>query len=453
MSKRLPLGVMAVAALALGVSGGAWASASTHNGAPGAAHSSSSTSTHNTNKNASATGPDPADARGPVGDPPAPTFKLGGGGTLTIQGFVGFDAFVQDQPYAIGNGSTAQFPIPVSSTQLNATGRITGADVRDTRMQFIFSHPLANGWDAGGFMSFDWYGGFNGDGIVSGQQPNPRLRLAFVSLKKGANSFKFGQIPSLEETEFPYSLAHMIFPLGFFMSAGGWRYPGVGAYHVMSMGNGSHLSLSGQILEGNFPNGVQSTTNWETGGNAGFQPQYEGRVDWTGKTMGGTPYSLFIIGNYQKVHITGAFGLPLGYTPPENSFTSYNIIVGGSFNPGKFRLRGEIFTDKAQANELYDFIQVGDIKNHGGWIQAGYQLPAHWNVYAGYYYASPNSTDVQTWGGHYLKGQATSVSLNYDVGTFATGLEWIHNIQRYVNGGAESTIVANQINLAVVYRF
>lgn len=216
------------------------------------------------------------------------------------------------------------------------------------------------------------------------------------------------------------------------------------------MQGGTTLTVSGQLLEGNYA-GPGSTTNYETGNNAGFRPQYEGKVEWSGKTAGGSSYSFFVVGNYQKMNVTNVFGQP---TPPqlENSYTSYNIILGASYAPGPFSISGELFSDKGQANELYDFIQVGDIKDHGGWVQAGYKLPDHWGVYAGYFYASPNSGDVAAWGGHYLKGQATSLSLDYDVGAFAWGVEWVHNIQQYLNG-TESTIVANQLNLAAVYRF
>lgn len=464
MKKTVPFGVVAVAALALGLAAGAGAtttaSTSTHAAAKdGASHASATTksnhdasSTSQTNYVMAAAGPDPVNARGGMTDPPPPTFQLGHSDTLTLHGFVSAVGFMQDQPYAIGNGTDGTWPIPVSGTQLNANGRITGGDARDTRAQFIFAHHMESGWTAGGFFSFDFYGGFNGAGIVSGQQPNPRLRLAFVSLAKDNTTWKFGQIPSLLEVMFPHSLTHMIFPLGFFWADGGWRYPGVGIVQKHPLQGGSSLTFAGQLLEGNYA-GPGSTTNYETGNNAGFRPQYEAKVDWSGKTAGGSSYSLFAVGNYQKNNVSAVFGAPTTVTPPETSYTSYMIIVGGHYGVGKFSLNGDVFTGKGEANELYNFVQVGDIKSHGGWVQAGYQLPDHWGVYAGYYLSDPNETDVATWGGHYLKGQATSVSLLYDVGAFAYGVEWMHNIQRYLNAGTQSTIVGNQLSVAAVFRF
>lgn len=381
------------------------------------------------------------------------SIKVGGGGSLTINGFLSVVGFAQDQPYAPANGVFGTFPAAVSPTQPNAKNAqtITGGDVRNTRVWMTFSHPLANGWMAGGFVSGDLEGGFNGSGIVSGQQENPRLRQMFITLSKGATSFKIGEALSLVGVQFPYSLAHMPEPNGFFWANGVWWYPGVGVTQTYHKGS-STWSITGQIQQGNYA-GPGSTTNYETAGNTGFRPQWEARVIYGSKTAGGTPWKAFVVGQYEQINLSGPFGIPASGNPPENSYASYIVEAGGAYAPGKFVVKGNVQYGQGMANNLFDFIQSGAIKFHGGWVQAGYHFRPHWGIYAGYYYNDPTTSDVRAWGGHYLTGKATTVTLADDLGTYGVALEWMHNIQDYTNANVESTIVANQLTLSAIYRF
>lgn len=385
--------------------------------------------------------------------PPDPNFsvKVGGGGTLTINGFLNIVGFWQDQPYNAGNGVFGTWPAPVSPTHPNATSSrsITGGDVRNTRVMISFSHPLPNGWTAGGFVSSDFEGGFAGTGIVSGEQPIPRLRQMYITLSKGDTLVKIGQQLSLLGVQFPYSLAHLAEPNGFFWANGVFWFPGVSVTQKYPMGN-SNLSVSGAVLEGTFAGNV---TNFETPGNTAFRPKWEGRIMYSSKTDG-TPWSVFFVGHYEQINLQPPYGLPpvLPHAP-ESSYSSYMVEAGASVSPGKFVIKGNLIYGQGMANDLFDFIQPGAIKFHGGWVQAGYHFWPHWGIYAGYYYNQPNASDVVAWEGNYLTGKATTVTLADDMGTFGWALEWMHNIQGYTHAGVESTIVGNQVTLSAIYRF
>lgn len=379
--------------------------------------------------------------------------RVGGGGSLTINGFLNVVGFAQDQPYAVANGVFGTFPAAVSPTAPNAKNAqtITGGDVRNTRVMVSFSHPLADGWMAGGFVSSDFEGGFNGAGIVSGQQQIMRLRQMFITLSKGATTFKIGEALTLVGVQFPYSLAHLAEPNGFFWASGVWWYPGVAVTRNYRKGS-STWSVTGQVQQGNSA-GPGSTTNYETAGNTGFRPQWEARVIYGSKTAGGTPWSAFVVGQYERIDLGGPFGIPAAGNPPAYSYASYIVEAGGSYAPGKFVVKGNITYGQGMANNLFDFIQSGAIKFHGGWVQAGYHFRPHWGIYAGYYYNNPTASDVRAWGGHYLTGKAFTTTLAYDLGTYGVALEWMHNIQDYTNAGVDSTIIANQVTLSAIYRF
>ncbi len=379
--------------------------------------------------------------------------RIGGGGSLTVNGFLSVVGFAQDQPYAPANGVFGTFPAAVSPTEPNAKSAqtITGGDVRNTRVMVSFSHPLADGWMAGGFVSSDFEGGFNGSGIVSGQQQNPRLRQMFITLSKGDTAIKIGQALSLVGVQFPYSLAHMPEPNGFFWANGVWWYPGVAVTRNYHTGSAT-WSVTGQIQQGSY-GGPGATTNYETAGNTGFRPQWEARLIYRSKTAGGASWSAFVVGQYERINLGGPFGIFPAGNPPERSYASYIVEAGGAYAPGKFVVKGNVQYGQGMANNLFDFIQSGAIKFHGGWVQAGYHFRPHWGIYAGYYYNDPTASDVRAWGGHYLTGKAFTTTLAYDLGTYGVALEWMHNIQDYTNAGVDSTIIANQLTLSAIYRF
>src|SRR5437773_6315404 len=103
------------------------------------------------------------------------TVQLGGTGSLTFKGFFSATAFAQDQNFAFGNGQNAAYPV---GAECDVDCWFGGADIRNTRLTMVFDGPKVVGdWKVAATLEMDFFGGFNGTGAFSDQQPNPRLRL------------------------------------------------------------------------------------------------------------------------------------------------------------------------------------------------------------------------------------------------------------------------------------
>ncbi|HEU5249125.1 MAG TPA: hypothetical protein VFW15_03995, partial [Thermoanaerobaculia bacterium] len=109
-----------------------------------------------------------------VGSVRAQTVEPGG---LTIRGFLSGSVFLQDQNFAFGNGQNAEWP---AGPEFTRDEWFSGGDARNTRLTLAFDGPkVAKGpWKLGGQLEMDFFGGFNGTGAFSDEQPIPRLRLA-----------------------------------------------------------------------------------------------------------------------------------------------------------------------------------------------------------------------------------------------------------------------------------
>src|ERR1700682_4528569 len=106
--------------------------------------------------------------------------------SLTFKGLISATMFAQDQNFGFGNGQNAEYPIPGETQKDRWFG---GGDVRNTRLTMVFDGPkVAGDWKAGATLEMDFFGGFNGTGAFSGQQPNPRLRYAFVDFTNGSTT-------------------------------------------------------------------------------------------------------------------------------------------------------------------------------------------------------------------------------------------------------------------------
>src|SRR5262249_19500734 len=139
------------------------------------------------------------------------TLNIGGAGSLTIKGFFSATAFAQDQPFSFGNGQNAEYPNP---PECHVDCWFGGGDIRNTRLTLVFNGPVVLGdWKVNGTLEMDFFGGNNGSGAFSGQQPLPRLRLGFIDFTNGTTTIRMGQqwAPLFGNTG--VSLAHIAFPL------------------------------------------------------------------------------------------------------------------------------------------------------------------------------------------------------------------------------------------------
>ena len=159
--------------------------------------------------------------------PPKESFSSAPGVSVALHGFISASAFNQSKNFSFGNGQNAEYPIP-RTTAAPSSGSLSGVDVRNTRFWLDFKGAkFTDSWSGGGRIEMDFFGGFNGTGPYSQQQPTPRLRQAYMDLTNASTgtTFRIGQMWDLifPLEYLPQSLSHIAFPLGYGTGVIGWR--------------------------------------------------------------------------------------------------------------------------------------------------------------------------------------------------------------------------------------
>ncbi len=390
--------------------------------------------------------PGTSQANAPVGG------TAGNDPTISFHGFIDSSFFWQDQNFSFGNGQNAEIPLPNTGSKDN----LSGGDVRNTRFWIDFAGPtLSNGWTAGGHIEADFFGGFNGTTAFSGQQPNPRLRQAFISLKNATGgTLTIGQQWDLlfPIDNFTESFTHIAFPLGLGDGMIGWRYPGVTWFQNLGQPapGTPQWRLDLGVFEGNW-SGPGSTINFQTAGNVNFQPQIEARLHVQDKD-----WLAYIVGHYSREDLSGVGGN--APTPIASSITSYAIEAGLGLHPGPWVLHAGVYTGKGLGQVFGALVQFGDIKEVGGYAQGGYKFNPNWGLYATYATDRPNAGDVITWlkngSSGLLRGQQMALDLLYTNGPYGLGFEYLHAITRSTTTGLDrTTTVGNQLSVSAIYHF
>ena len=400
--------------------------------------------------------PAPAAQAQNVAAAPAPaalTFTSAPGVSVALHGFISATAFDQSKSFTYGNGQNAEYPVPGSN------GSLSGVDVRNTRFWLDFSGAkFAGDWTGGGRIEMDFFGGYNGTGAYSQQQPIPRLRQAYMDLSNAdtGSTIRIGQQWDLM---FPIdnvstSLSHIAFPLGFGTGMVGWRFPGVVWMQDLNHGSsGVKWRLDLGAFEGswNGPDGAVNNTNYLTAGNVGFRPQLEARLHVQDKD-----WLAYVVGHYSEVDLRGVSGTTA--TPVQNTVKSVGYEVGGQWKPGPWVFKGLVYTGKGLGEIFGDMSQFGDIKDTGGYVQAGYNFTPHWSANAFYSMSKPNTDDVIRWMGNgatgLLRNRQSALSLQYAAGAYELGVEWIYDkLDTTSNGVDRKTTSGNQLNVSALYHF
>ena len=379
-----------------------------------------------------------------------PTFSSAPGVSVSLDGFISATAFSQSRSFTFGNGQNAEFPVP------GAAGRLSGVDVRNTRFWLDFKGAkFTDNWSGGGHIEMDFFGGFNGNGPYSQQQPMPRLRQAYMELDNVStgSTVKLGQQWDLmfPLDNVPASLAHIAFPLGFSTGFVGWRFPGAVWMQDLNHGSaGAKWRLDLAAFEGSW-NGPGDNINYLTAGNAGFRPQVEARLhvqdkDWLG-------YASVL---YSKVDLRGVGGT--APTPVKSGVTSEGIQVGGNWHPGPWMFRANAYTGRGLGQIFGGLVQFGDIKETGGFLQAGYKFTPNWSANAFYGFSKSNTKDVIAWLGRgsvgRLKNRQTALNLQYSAGAYDIGIEWMYDtLDSTTTGLDRKRTSGNQVSLSALYHF
>jgi hypothetical protein len=385
----------------------------------------------------------------PAPAPEKPVFSSAPGVSVALHGFVSATAFSQNKDFTFGNGQNAEFPVPGSS------GTLSGMDVRNTRFWLDFSGAKFSGnWVGGGRIEMDFFGGYNGSGAYSEQQPYPRLRQAYMTLTNpvSGTTVKIGQQWDLmfPLDNLPGSPTHIAFPLGFGTAYVGWRFPGIVlSQDLGGASSGTKWRLDVGAFEGSW-SGPGNNVNYGTAGNAGFNPQLQARLH-----VNGGDWLAYVSGTYSKNNLSGVAGT--APTPIKNNVTSSGVQVGAGWHPGNWIFKVNAFSGSGMGQLFGNLVQFGDIKENGGFVSAGYKFTPSWTANAFYGYSKSNRQDVIDWTGHgaagRLKNRQSAVNLEYTAGSYGLGIEYVHDTLDTVNGMGTKSTGGNQINLSALYHF
>ena len=364
--------------------------------------------------------------------------------SLVFRGFISATAFAQDQNFEFGNGQNAEWPEPPETTVDRWFG---GADVRNTRLGLDFKGPkISTDWRVNATAEMDFFGGNNGTGAFAGQQPVPRLRLAFAEVTNGCTTIQVGQQWSPLWGNLPVSVAHLAFPLGW--NAGGligWRYPGIFVGQKITTDAALATDVQLAVMSGNW-NGPSSTTDLGTAGNAAW-PQVELRFNAGGKA-GDATWSTYLVGHVDGKDLSGP-----GASEPGDKLTGSAVEIGAKIQLGSLLFQGNAYSGHAIGQQFASINQFGRIQSDGGWVQIGYDFTPHWGIYGFFGMDDPKDSDVLAAFGDAarLKNVMYSGMLRWRSGPFSVGLEYLHS--RLTSGLDRVQTNGQQLALSGLFNF
>jgi len=383
----------------------------------------------------------------PKEEPKSPVFTTAKGISVALHGFVNANAFSQNRAFTFGNGSNAEYPV------VGNKGTLSGFDIRNTRFWLDFSGAQFNeSWSGGGRIEMDFFGGFNGTGGYSGQQPVPRLRQAYMDIANAdsGSRVRVGQQWDLmfPLDNVPTSITHVAFPLGFGAGFVGWRFPGVVWMQDLNHGgDGPQWRVDVGAFQGSW-NGPGSTVDSLTAGNVDFQPQLEARL----RVAGGN-WVAYAVGHYSKIDLRGVDGA--APTPIKSELDSTGFEVGGQWKPGAWTFKGLVYTGNGLGEIFGNLSQFGDISETGGFVQAGYNFTKNWSANVFYAIAKSDRDDVALWAptSGKLKSRQAALNLLYTSGPYQLGVEWMHDNLDTLGADATKKTSGNQVSVSAQYTF
>ena len=373
--------------------------------------------------------------------------KLGEGETLTISGFVNGTLFNNRGLFGFfGQGQNAEIAA-APANQPGVNQGIVDGDVRNTRLNFTFNAPPALGkWAPRATVEADFFGAFNGVPPYGDEQPQFRIRHAFVDLSNGRTTLRIGQFwAPFFNTDIPVSLSHIPFPVG--LGSGGvvgWRFPGVFLYHDLTSTSPLKLQIQVAALKGaGVAASGRDTTNVIGQGEASGVPQFETRLNLARK------FTNVSWSGYVVYHID--WKDPNGTGVPGSNITDWGVESGHSIAAGSFTLHGNFYYGKGLGTQFANIHQFQpQIRGWGAWAQAGYDFTSHWSVWADYGMDQPDYARFNTETGGTLLRQLShtgSALLRFRAGRYAAGLEYFRNVTRWNTGVAS----ADQYALSALY--
>src|SRR5205809_2477576 len=388
----------------------------------------------------------------PAQQPTGQVVRLGEGETLTIGGFINGTLFNDVGLFSsFGQGQNAEIAA-APANQPGVNRGIFDGDVRNTRLNFTFNaQPVLGKWAPRATIEADFFGAFNGLPPFGDEQPQFRVRHAFVDLSNGCTTLRIGQYwaPLFGETAafIPVSVTHIAFPVGLGASMIGWRFPGVFLFHDLTPAtNPLKLQLEVAALKGSGPtaagNARDSTNNIGIGEASGLPP-VEARVN-AARRFAKVSWNGFVTYHIDWKDVNGT-GLPC------STIANWGVETGQYIAISSFTLHGSFYYGKGLGSQFGMITQFQpQIRGWGAWAQAGYDFTPHWSVWADYGIDQPDYARFNRETAGTLGRQLThtgSALLRFRAGRYAAGLEYFRNVTRWSTGVTS----ADQYALSVLY--
>ena len=375
--------------------------------------------------------------------------KLGEGETLTISGFINATLFNDRGLFSsFGQGQNAEIAA-APANQPGVNQGIFDGDVRNTRLNFTFNAPPVLGkWAPRATIEADFFGAFNGVPPFGDEQPQFRVRHAYVDLSNGRTTLRIGQYwaPLFGETApfIPVSLTHIAFPVGLGSDMIGWRFPGVFVFHDLTATSPLKLQLEIAALKGSGVSAsARDTANVIGSGEASGAPQFETRLNAARRFANGS-WNGFVVYHLDWKDLNGT-GVP------GSNMTDWGVETGQYIAVSSFTLHGSFYYGKGLGSQFGMITQFQpQIRGWGAWAQAGYDFTSHWGVWADYGIDQPDYVRFRNETGGTLLRQLShtgSALLRFRAGRYAAGLEYFRSVVRWSTGITS----ADQYALSALY--
>jgi len=368
--------------------------------------------------------------------------------SITVHGIFSGSVFAQDADFGTGNGQKAEY------VTAERTRWVHGGDVRNMRLTLGLNGPeVKTGWRGNATFEMDFFGTFVGTGNFADEQPQPRLRLAYVELASARTTLRIGQDWSPSLGNIPVSTSHVGFPLGWGPGGFiGWRFTQIKLIRTLSRpGAATTKRVQLAVMNGSWTDEAGGADNTFSAGERAL-PQVEARFDY-----GSAKWAGYIVGHVDTKDIAGP------------DLTSRLVEVGFSTTRGDVSIAANGHYGKAMGHQFAQIVQFGDIKGWGAWAQLGYTLNPRWSLWGYYGTERPNKDDLTN-----LPAAAVTESngtttipvaarrfssalfvpmIRYKSGPYALGLEWLHNETQIGPDANNKFRSGNQVLFSARYDF
>ncbi|HKU40512.1 MAG TPA: hypothetical protein VJR89_20270 [Polyangiales bacterium] len=396
---------------------------------------------------------------------------------FTLKGQIAATMYVQDVPFASGNGNSTIF----SPFKLVADKWLLGGDIRQSRLTFTMRGPAVLGTAIPtGVVEFDLGGGNQittvpgaiasapvrdamGNVIGTAAVPVatssaqgdesllPRLRVAYVELNwgMGTNILRVGQFHNLLLPMIAASASHTGTPLGYGAGQLGWRSPGITYLHRHAFNEDTYLDIGVQMNRNSWLDNLPSCTTamlpptnpgcmpyGVSFGEASMLPQFEARVLLSGGKAESpwllyapNVWQVYAVGHWDRKDVSG-----VGNVAPPGILDVLDTLVaevGFKLKLGPVLVAGNGWIGKNSGNVYGNLLQMqqvnyGDVSGMGGWGQLGFSISRLFSVWAFGGIDKPNFDDLVAARLTRVQNIQLSGMFAYTEGPLVIGLEYLY---------------------------